>query len=70
MKTNVASRECWIVGQIAGIRMLERELADAFRSPAAGAREDLRRRVAELNCWLNALDHALSDFSQSRLPAA
>ncbi len=34
MKTDVVAKDCWIVGQLAGIRMLERQLTDAFKSPA------------------------------------
>jgi len=35
MKTDVIAKDCWIVGQLAGIRMLERELSDAFKRPSA-----------------------------------
>ncbi len=60
MKTDVAATDCWIVGQLAGIRMLERELSDAFKRPSETVSEDLRRQVDELNSWLNLVDHALS----------
>ena len=60
MKTDVAAKDCWIVGQPAGIRMLERELTDAFTMSSPGANEDPRRRVDELNSWLNLVDDALT----------
>ncbi len=56
----VVSQDCWIAGQLAGIRMLERELTHAFKSPSAGAGEELRRRVDELNSWVNLVDCALT----------
>jgi hypothetical protein len=65
MKRDVAIKDCWIVGQLTGIRMLERELADAFRRPRASAGEDLRQRVAELNSWVNIVDEALAARARS-----
>jgi hypothetical protein len=65
MKRDVAIKDCWIVGQLAGIRMLERELADAFRRPRASAGEDLRQRVAELNAWVNMVDEVLAARASS-----
>ena len=59
MKTDVVAKDCWIVGQLAGIRILERELIDAFGRSSPGAGEDLRRRVDELNSWLNLVEDAL-----------
>jgi hypothetical protein len=55
----VVAQDCWIAGQLAGIRMLERELTYAFKSPTARTRDELRRRVDELNSWLNLVDYAL-----------
>ena len=75
MKTDVVTKDCWIVGQLAGIRMLERELSDAFKRPSAQpGDEDLQRRVDELNSWVNLVDNALtvrnrSGRSPSRLSA-
>jgi hypothetical protein len=62
MKTDVVSQDCWIVGQpeLARNRMLELELTDAFTMSSPGANEDLRRRVDELNSWLNLVDGALA----------
>ena len=71
MKTDVAAMDCWIVGQLAGIRMLERELSDALKSPSQRASEDLRRQVDELNSWLNLVDAALTirtSFPRRRSP--
>ena len=65
MKTDAVAKDCWIVGQLAGIRMLERELTDAFNEPSAQANEDLRRRVGELNSWLNLVDDALTNRNHS-----
>jgi hypothetical protein len=60
MKTDVAAKDCWIVGQLAEIRMLQRELSDAFKRPSAQAGEDLQWRVDELNSWVNLVDNALT----------
>ena len=60
MKADVVTKDCWIVGQLAGIRMLERELSDAFKRPGAQPGEDLQRRVHELNSWVNLVDNALT----------
>lgn len=65
MKTDAVAKDCWIVGQLAGIRMLERELTDAFSEPSAQASKDLRRRVHELNSWLNLVDDALTNRNHS-----
>ena len=71
MKTDLVAKDCWILGQLAGIRMLERELSDAFERPSAQAGEDLQRRVDELNSWVNLVDDALtrSGPAPSRLTA-
>ena len=60
MKTDKIAKECWVAGQLAGIRMLERELAEAFKKPGVQASADLRRRVRELNSWLTLVDDALT----------
>ena len=60
MNTDKAAKDCWVVGQLAGIRMLELEITEAFKKPNAHANVDLRRRVHELNSWLNLVDEALS----------
>jgi len=60
MNTEMVAKDCWVAGQLAGIRMLERELAEAFKKPNAQASADLRRRVHELNSWLNQVDEALA----------
>jgi hypothetical protein len=60
MDNNMIIDDCWIVGQLAGIRMMESELTDALKTPGAKADEALRQRVAELNSWLNLVDNALT----------
>ena len=60
MKTNLVTKDCWIVGQIAGIRILERELADALKTPESASGGEILRRVEELNSWLNLVDDALT----------
>lgn len=65
MKTDVVAKDCWIMGQLAGIRMLERELSDAFKRPSVQAGENLQRRVEELNSWLNLVDNALTVRNRS-----
>jgi hypothetical protein len=60
MKMNVVAKDSWIVGQLAGIRMLERELTDSSPMSSPGANEDIRRRVDDLNSCLNLVDDALT----------
>ena len=60
MKRDAAAEDCWIVDHLVGIRMLERELTEAFERPGTQAVAGLRRRVAQLNSWLNLVDDALS----------
>lgn len=61
----VVAQDCWMAGQLAGIRMLERELTHAFKNPTAATRQELRRRVEELNSWLSLVDFALTARAQS-----
>jgi hypothetical protein len=69
MRADVVAKDCWIVGQLARIRILERELIDAFGRFGPGAGEDLRRRVDELNSWLNLVEDALgANTCSSRRP--
>jgi hypothetical protein len=60
MKNDIVAKDCWVAGQLAGIRMLERELTDALKKPNAQAPTELRRRLSELNSWLNLVDDALT----------
>jgi len=60
MKKDSIAKDCWVAGQLAGIRMLERELNDALKHPTAKASGELRRRLSELNSWLNLVDDALT----------
>ena len=60
MKNDIVAKDCWVAGQLAGIRMLERELTDALKKPHAQAPTELRRRLSELNSWLNLVDDALA----------
>ena len=60
MNIDFIADDCWIEGQLAGIRLLESELSEAFRAPNAHKREGLRQRIAQLNSWLNQVDQALS----------
>jgi hypothetical protein len=60
MKKDFVSKDCWVAGQLAGIRRLERELTDALKKPHPQAPIELRRRLSELNSWLNLVDDALT----------
>jgi hypothetical protein len=65
MNIDFIADDCWIEGQLTGIRLLERELSDALRSPRA-RRQELRDRVAHLNSWLNFVDDALALRARAR----
>ena len=52
--------KCWVAGQLAGIRMLEQELSEAFKKSGPRNQASLRQRVSELNEWVNLVDRALS----------
>jgi hypothetical protein len=60
MKNDFASKDCWVAGQLAGIRMLERELTDGLKKPFSHAPIELRQLLCELNSWLNLVDDALT----------
>ncbi len=59
-KRDAIEKDCWIVGQLAGIRMLELELSQAFQKPGARDSKELQRRVAHLNSWVSMVDQALT----------
>jgi len=59
-KTDVIENDCWIVGQLAGIRMLEQEVSQALRKPGARDSKELQQRVANLNSWVSMVDQALT----------
>ena len=60
MKNDFASKDCWVAGQLAGIRMLERELTDGLKKPLSHAPVELRRLLSELNSWLILVEDALT----------
>ena len=65
MNIDFIADDCWLEGQLTGIRLLERELSEAFRTPTSHGREGLQKRVAQLNSWLNQVDQALSIRARS-----
>src|SRR5262249_39498468 len=72
MTGEFVASDCWLVSQLLGIRMLERELAHAFKKPHA-RKEHLRRRVKQLHSWVEAVDRALvarAHCSRRNLPTA
>ena len=60
MKNDFAFKDYWVAGQLAGIRMLERELTDGLKKPLSRSPIELRRLLSELNSWLNLVDDALA----------
>ena len=60
MKQDRTTRDWWVLSQIAEIRMLEKELADALKNPAAHSKTRLHRRVAHLKSCVDALDRVLA----------
>jgi len=67
MTKQLVINDAWVVGQLAGIRTMERELRSAIKSPKARAKQDLHRRIAQLNAWVSLVDDALS--ARARLAA-
>jgi hypothetical protein len=67
MSKQVVVNDAWVMGQLAGIKVLERELSAQFKKSKPGASEMLRRRVAQLNSWVSLVDDALS--ARARLAA-
>jgi hypothetical protein len=60
MTKQLVANDAWVMGQLAGIRTMERELNDAFKARKARTGADLSRRVAQLNAWVSLVDDALS----------
>jgi len=59
-KRDAIEKDCWIVGQLAGIRLMEQELTQALRKPGTRNSKELQQRVAKLNSWVSMVDQALS----------
>lgn len=66
MSKNLSANERWILNQLMGIRSLEEEVASALRKPSGNGTQRIRRRINELNSWLDAVDHSLSARSPRR----
>jgi hypothetical protein len=66
MQSNTHTNDQWIVNQLVGIRMLEQELASALGKPSIRGKEHLRRRIRQLNAWVDAVDHSLSAGAHHR----
>lgn len=60
MTKQLVANDAWVMGQLAGIRSMERELNHALKSPRARAKQDIQRRIAQLNAWVNLVDDALT----------
>lgn len=60
MSRHTVISDRWIVSQLIGIRMLERELAHALDKPSGVGKERLERRLRQLNSWVDAVDQSLS----------
>ena len=56
---DLVTGDCWILGQLTGIRMMERELTGALQQPDT-PREYLRRQITQLNSWLDLVEDALT----------
>lgn len=60
MTKQLVVNDAWVMGQLAGIRSMERELNSALKTPKARAKRDLQRRIAQLNAWVSLVDDALT----------
>jgi len=66
MNKELVANDCWILGQLTGIRMLERELTEAFNSREERKADGIRQRLSQLNSWLNLMDNALTVIAEDR----
>jgi hypothetical protein len=66
MNKELVANDCWILGQLTGIRMLERELTEAFNSREERRADGIRQRLSQLNSWLNLMDDALTVIAEDR----
>jgi hypothetical protein len=64
MNSNHLANDCWIVSQLTGIRMLEKQISDALVSGKRRQNGTLRLQVARLKSWVSQVDHALSVRAQ------
>jgi hypothetical protein len=60
MTATAVAKDCWILGQLAGIRMLEEELTAKLKASGGHVGEELHERVVELNAWLNRVERVLT----------
>ncbi len=65
MAKNRKLNDYWVIGQLMGIRMLEREVAAALKKPGARNRAGIQRRIAHLKSWVDALDQELGAHAGS-----
>jgi len=70
--TNHLANDCWIVSQLTGIRMLEKELSQALVGSDRPQPEALRLQVDRLKSWVRQVDDVLSSrsYEESELSPA
>jgi hypothetical protein len=60
MDANHLATDCWIVSQLTGIRMLERQLGEALLNGNGRQSASLHLQVVKLQSWVSQVDKALS----------
>jgi hypothetical protein len=68
MKATAVAKDCWILGQLAGIRLMEEELTKKLKTSRGRVGEELHQRVMELNAWLTRVERVLAVRPVAELP--
>lgn len=60
MNANHLAKDCWVITQLAGIRMLEEQLSQVLAQGSRRQKATLHLEVAKLDTWVRQVDRALS----------
>lgn len=60
MNVDHLAKDCWLASQLAGIRMLEKQLSQALARGNRRQNATLSLQVARLDSWVRQVDAALS----------
>lgn len=60
VNANHLAKDCWVITQLAGIRMLEEQLSQVLAQGSRRQKATLHLEVAKLDTWVRQVDRALS----------